>query len=207
MSCFVLQGVVKALFEHRMLPRVLAGSSVGSIVAGLVATRTDDELRETFRSVSTAHAQDVMVRQAAHGLLDMRCNSSEVAMKSAHAHDAFCTECKLPAAHEFCHISAQTAAADGMCISVPCRKLDNVELSFFNNSRAVDLVHSFLQKGALHDMSFLQVSSQCLYAMGPVSCPAPDVQRAAVNGVQHFVSIHGSYLVQTGGAWGCIEAC
>lgn len=43
--------MVKALFEHRMLPRVLAGSSVGSIVAGLVATRTDDELRETFRCV------------------------------------------------------------------------------------------------------------------------------------------------------------
>jgi TAG lipase/steryl ester hydrolase/phospholipase A2/LPA acyltransferase len=42
-------GVIKALFEHRMLPRVLAGSSVGSIVAGLVATRTDDELREMFR--------------------------------------------------------------------------------------------------------------------------------------------------------------
>jgi hypothetical protein len=39
-----------------------------------------------------------------------------------------------------------------------CRKLDNLELSFFNNSRAVELVHSFLQKGALHDMSFLQVS-------------------------------------------------
>jgi hypothetical protein len=80
-----LQGVVKALFEHTMLPRVVAGSSVGSIVAGMIATRTDDELRETFR------------------------------------------------------------------------KLDNIELSFFNNSRATELVHSFLQKGALHDMSYLQV--------------------------------------------------
>jgi predicted acylesterase/phospholipase RssA len=80
-----VQGVVKALFEHTMLPRVVAGSSVGSIVAGMIATRTDDELRETFR------------------------------------------------------------------------KLDNIELSFFNNSRATELVHSFLQKGALHDMSYLQV--------------------------------------------------
>lgn len=43
---------MKALFEHRMLPRVMAGSSVGSIVAGIVATRTDDELRETFRWVN-----------------------------------------------------------------------------------------------------------------------------------------------------------
>lgn len=85
----LLQGVVKALFEHTMLPRVVAGSSVGSIVAGMIATRTDDELRETFR------------------------------------------------------------------------KLDNIELSFFNNNRAVELVHSFLQKGALHDMSYLQVRGGC----------------------------------------------
>eukprot|EP00878_Enallax_costatus_P014363 GHUV01015023.1.p1 GENE.GHUV01015023.1~~GHUV01015023.1.p1 ORF type:complete len:539 (+),score=116.66 GHUV01015023.1:555-2171(+) len=77
-------GVVKALFEHTMLPRVLAGSSVGSIVAGIIATRTDDEMRETFR------------------------------------------------------------------------KLDYLELSFFNNNRPVELVTSFLQKGALHDMSYLQ---------------------------------------------------
>lgn len=53
---FPPQGVVKALFEHRMLPRVMAGSSVGSIVAGIVATRTDDELRETFRwALTQAH--------------------------------------------------------------------------------------------------------------------------------------------------------
>lgn len=86
-----------------MLPRVLAGSSVGSIVAGLVATRTDDELRETFR------------------------------------------------------------------------KLDDIELSFFNNSRAAELVHSFLQKGALHDMSFLQVRSRfcaCVCARGAVASVA-----------------------------------
>lgn len=38
-----------------------------------------------------------------------------------------------------------------------CRRLDNMELSFFNNSRSVEMVQSFLQKGALHDMSFLQV--------------------------------------------------
>lgn len=50
--CFCVQGVVKALFEHRMLPRVLAGSSVGSIIAGIVATRTDDELRETLAKVT-----------------------------------------------------------------------------------------------------------------------------------------------------------
>jgi hypothetical protein len=107
-----LQGVVKALFEHTMLPRVVAGSSVGSIVAGMIATRTDDELRETFR------------------------------------------------------------------------KLDNIELSFFNNSRATELVHSFLQKGALHDMSYLQVCAarfkSCVAAWCWVLCctsgVAPDVR-------------------------------
>lgn len=44
-----------------------------------------------------------------------------------------------------------------------CRKLDNMELSFFNNSRSVEMVQSFLQKGALHDMSFLQVRADLLH--------------------------------------------
>jgi hypothetical protein len=85
------QGVVKALFEARMLPRVLAGSSVGSIVAGIIATRTDDELAETFA------------------------------------------------------------------------KLESFDISFFNNSRAVELVHHFLARGVLHDMSYLQV---CVFGGG-----------------------------------------
>ena len=67
-----------------MLPRVLAGSSVGSIVASIVATRTDEELRETFA------------------------------------------------------------------------KLESFDIGFFNNSRAVELVHHFLARGALHDMAYLQ---------------------------------------------------
>ena len=70
-----------------MLPRVLAGSSVGSIVAGIVATRTDEELRETFS------------------------------------------------------------------------KLESFDIAFFNNSRTVELVHHFLARGVLHDMSYLQVRS------------------------------------------------
>ncbi|RMF17529.1 MAG: DUF3336 domain-containing protein [Gammaproteobacteria bacterium] len=37
-------GVVKALWERRLLPRVIAGSSVGSIIAAMLGTRTDDEL-------------------------------------------------------------------------------------------------------------------------------------------------------------------
>lgn len=39
-------GVVKALLDANMLPRVIAGTSCGSLVAALVCTRTDDELRK-----------------------------------------------------------------------------------------------------------------------------------------------------------------
>ncbi|KAK9795501.1 hypothetical protein WJX73_009996 [Symbiochloris irregularis] len=46
-------GVVKSLFEQKLLPRVLAGSSVGSIVAAIVATRNDAELHELFDGSAT----------------------------------------------------------------------------------------------------------------------------------------------------------
>ena len=39
-------GVIKALFERNLLPRVIAGSSIGAIVAGVVGVHTDDELPE-----------------------------------------------------------------------------------------------------------------------------------------------------------------
>lgn len=41
-------GVIKALFEHGVLPRIISGSSVGSIVASIISVRTNDELRDTF---------------------------------------------------------------------------------------------------------------------------------------------------------------
>lgn len=37
-------GVIKALHECRLLPRIISGSSVGSIVAALVCAKTDEEL-------------------------------------------------------------------------------------------------------------------------------------------------------------------
>ncbi|KAH7162295.1 acyl transferase/acyl hydrolase/lysophospholipase [Dactylonectria estremocensis] len=39
-------GVVKALLEEDLLPDVITGTSGGALVAGLVATRTDEELKE-----------------------------------------------------------------------------------------------------------------------------------------------------------------
>jgi len=39
-------GVVKALFDAGLLPRVITGTSAGGLVAALTCTRTDDELKE-----------------------------------------------------------------------------------------------------------------------------------------------------------------
>lgn len=41
-------GVIKALFDNQLLPRVLSGSSVGSIINAIIGTRTDEELKELF---------------------------------------------------------------------------------------------------------------------------------------------------------------
>ncbi|KAG2422528.1 hypothetical protein HXX76_015956 [Chlamydomonas incerta] len=76
-------GVVKALFERQLLPRVLAGSSVGSIVCGIIATKTDAELRDLFS------------------------------------------------------------------------RLDEFDVGFFSNSRAVELVQHLINKGSLQDMSYM----------------------------------------------------
>ncbi|KAJ3178428.1 hypothetical protein HK101_010133 [Irineochytrium annulatum] len=41
-------GVLKTLHETKLLPRVINGSSVGSIVASIICTRTDEELHTMF---------------------------------------------------------------------------------------------------------------------------------------------------------------
>ena len=41
-------GVVKALWEQRLLPRVISGSSGGALVAALIGTHTDEELEKMF---------------------------------------------------------------------------------------------------------------------------------------------------------------
>ena len=43
-------GVVKALYEHGVLPRVISGSSVGSLVAAIVACTTDEDIPKLFES-------------------------------------------------------------------------------------------------------------------------------------------------------------
>ncbi len=45
---FYHMGVVKILAEQKLLPRVISGSSAGSLVAGVLGTHSDDELEEVF---------------------------------------------------------------------------------------------------------------------------------------------------------------
>lgn len=44
-------GIVKALFENGLLPKVLSGSSVGSIISAIIATRNDEELSALFKAL------------------------------------------------------------------------------------------------------------------------------------------------------------
>ncbi|KAF9581176.1 hypothetical protein BGW38_001906, partial [Lunasporangiospora selenospora] len=42
-------GVVKTLFEHGLLPRIISGASAGAVVAALVCVNTDEELPRIFQ--------------------------------------------------------------------------------------------------------------------------------------------------------------
>jgi len=49
-------GVVKTLMENRLMPRVIGGSSAGSIVCAMVGTRTDEECKEDLFNVQGTSA-------------------------------------------------------------------------------------------------------------------------------------------------------
>ena len=47
-------GVVKALMDNNLMPRVIGGSSAGSILCAIVGTRTDEECQEEmFKGLGT----------------------------------------------------------------------------------------------------------------------------------------------------------
>jgi len=45
-------GVIRALWDQRLLPRVISGSSAGAIIAAVVGTRTDEEIPSIFEAGS-----------------------------------------------------------------------------------------------------------------------------------------------------------
>lgn len=59
-------GVIKALFEQKVLPRVISGSSAGAIIGGMVGTRTDEQLPQLFdtETLNLAAFQRVNLRNA-----------------------------------------------------------------------------------------------------------------------------------------------
>jgi len=42
-------GIVKALFEQSLLPKVICGTAAGALVAALVCSKTDEELPLLFK--------------------------------------------------------------------------------------------------------------------------------------------------------------
>lgn len=52
---FYHSGVIKALAEQNLLPNVIAGSSAGSIVAGTIGVRTEEEIAEFFSDDSNVY--------------------------------------------------------------------------------------------------------------------------------------------------------
>lgn len=62
-------GVIKALWEQGILPRVISGSSAGAIIAAMVGTRTDAELPAMFDpdSLNLQAFQTVSLRQVLSG--------------------------------------------------------------------------------------------------------------------------------------------
>lgn len=72
-SVFFHCGVVKALVEEDLMPNIISGASAGSIITGLVGTRTDEELKDvlTAESIYERFKQwSVWQGFGPHGLLD-----------------------------------------------------------------------------------------------------------------------------------------
>lgn len=46
-----VQGIVRGLMEQGLLPRIIAGSSVGAIIAAIAAVHTDEELRTMYSNI------------------------------------------------------------------------------------------------------------------------------------------------------------
>lgn len=69
-------GVLKALWEARLLPRIISGASAGSIVCAVLCTRTDEEIPELFATFcdgdlavfEEAGNEDSMLRKVARFL-------------------------------------------------------------------------------------------------------------------------------------------
>lgn len=63
-------GVLKALFEAHLLPRIISGASAGSIVASVLCTRTDEELPVVLRQFPYGNLAVFEERDRPDGVLE-----------------------------------------------------------------------------------------------------------------------------------------
>ncbi|KFA55704.1 hypothetical protein S40293_05264 [Stachybotrys chartarum IBT 40293] len=63
-------GVVKSLFEARLLPRIISGASAGSIVSAVLCTKSDDEVPEMLHSFPFGDLAVFEASDSKDGVLD-----------------------------------------------------------------------------------------------------------------------------------------
>ncbi len=56
-------GTIKALWEQKLLPRVMTGSSAGSIVAGIFCCKTDKEIQQMLdpRHINLVRSHPILI--------------------------------------------------------------------------------------------------------------------------------------------------
>lgn len=91
-------GVVKALWEHDLLPEVISGASMGAIVAAGVCSRDDDELAQLWGNIEQIHRRAVRVQPPSQWLKSqsllspeqlqehVEANMADMTFKEAHHH-------------------------------------------------------------------------------------------------------------------------
>jgi NTE family protein len=57
-------GVIKALSEQNLLPKIISGSSMGAIVAAAACSKTDEELKAFFANPKSIHRVAIKVNEA-----------------------------------------------------------------------------------------------------------------------------------------------
>jgi NTE family protein len=84
-------GVVKALWEQRLLPTVISGSSMGAIVAAAVCTRDDDELADFFRFPERIHLAALKLASPAELIKQRKLLDSNQLLAHIEANVPICT--------------------------------------------------------------------------------------------------------------------
>lgn len=61
-------GVLRALYEHELLPRIISGSSAGALVSSLLCTKTEPELGQMLRGeIPVMRSTFLMVAEGEEG--------------------------------------------------------------------------------------------------------------------------------------------